>query len=128
MRIRQSISFVIVLVLWIAFAGCKGSGSVSTPKYVPTGQINFRGDGYEETVKDSIKQAVPIGTSVADAKRVLEESGCECSMETKNGKDRLHCTHSRKHGVWVTMVWQINCSIEDGKVADLESREYGIGP
>ena len=123
MRIRQSIAFVIVLVLSLAVAGCKGSGSVSTHKYVPTGQINF-----DTGTKESIKQAVPIGTPVADAKRILEESGCECEIETKNGKDRLRCTHSRKHGVWVTMVWQIFGAIEDGKVDDLECKMYGIGP
>ena len=66
MRGRYSIYCEIVLALWIAVVGCKGNGSVSTPKYVPTGQINFDA-GYEETVKDSIKQAVPIGTSVAEA-------------------------------------------------------------
>ena len=123
MELHHTIWIGTLIALSLTLVGCKASGTNSAPKQLASAPINF-----ENTTEESIRQVIPAGTPVADAKRILEESGCECSMETKGSQDRLRCSHSHKQGVWVTWVWQIFGSIEDGKVVDLECKRSGIGP
>lgn len=84
----------IVFVFCVALFGCKVSESNLIDKQDASGVIDF-----EKATEESIRLAVPIGTAVEEAKQTLEESGCKCTTDNKDGVSRLRCSQSHKQGV-----------------------------
>lgn len=85
-------------------------------------------------MKEALRRAIPTGTSLANARRFMEQEGFACKI-TRNGSfrgregiDYLYCDRSERYAHWVDQRWQIALVLEGDRVRDIEVAHGLIGP
>jgi hypothetical protein len=76
-----------------------------------------------------VQSWVPVGTSVADAIRLMERHGFTC-MVVEHGGTYLDCDYRSKGSIWnpVLVCGHASFSVTDGKVSEMQMSTYLKGP
>ena len=87
-------------------------------------------DSDNEVMRTRALAVVPVGTSLADAKRIMEGEGFRCReyVDTESGDPALNCGFSERAGIFVTWGWGVTFICPDGLVADARCSQGGTGP
>ena len=94
-----------------------------------------RGDKLSEQPAQAAAQIqiwVPVGTSLADARHIMEQHQFKCSMMTNSSfgdlkaADFLYCDHSA--GSPVSRRWQVALVLSDSKISDVRVSTGLVGP
>jgi hypothetical protein len=89
----------------------------------------FAFDKNEPAFLAEVEAAIPIGTSIEDAERILKANGFKCKRrDGSDGKPGLTARHSKPLGFLVSWVWVVWLTEEDGKVSGVTGSTAGLGP
>jgi hypothetical protein len=105
---------VFVLILLFAVGGCAHRELLSENEVKATSQV---------------QRWVPVGTSVADAQRIMEQHGFSC-LPVTNGVSSLNCDYRSSGSIWnpVLVCGQASFPVRDGKVSAVRVKTYLKGP
>lgn len=110
----------LILALTLALTGC-------------TSEEQLR----PKTATAQIMNWVPVGTSLANAKHIMEQRRFTCSLMTNSNFgdlkaiDFLYCDRSDSSNIVTPIVvrrWQVALILGDGKVSDVQVTTGLIGP
>ena len=79
-----------------------------------------------------VKRWIPVGTSVAHARRIMEQHGFACSLVTNSAfadlreTDYVYC--DRREGSMTQRRWQAALVLVDGKVSGVRVTTGLVGP
>lgn len=71
---------------------------------------------------------VPLGTSIEEAKKVMESHGFDCSASNDDTHPYLVCKASRNRGLMMAEVIRVILDNEAGKITKVEVVRYLDGP
>jgi hypothetical protein len=111
----------ILLALSLNLTGCS---SLSFRKEPPVPAIL---SGSNEEIREKLIQEIPIGSSRADAERVIRSLGLEPQPESNldTGKPLILCSYSGRKGLTGQNTWLIQIDCPDGQVTDIFCEQIG---
>lgn len=87
-----------------------------------------------QPMETAVREHVPVGTPLADAIRMMEQEGFQCSV-TRDGSfaereqiDYIDCVRRDQLGRWVTQSWRVALVLEGNQVADVLVSHGLTGP
>ena len=113
------------LLLTLCLSGCQTQAK----------QLDLTDDS--DKCRITVLSAVPIGTTITDARRTMEASGFTCTLIPKGRrseptviqiKDILHCDMMSKQNSMAFRRWQVMFIINEDKVEDATVTTGLIGP
>ena len=116
----------VVIAMLILVSGC-ASTSVQRD---PLPEILTVANGGDEEIVQRVLKRVPVGTPMDSAKQILIDAGLRCSVErdSQTGEQYLLCGYSDQIDTWVTWVYTIHITCDDGVVSHVSCNQHGIGP
>ena len=79
------------------------------------------------STREELLAQIQNGMAVTDAVRQLEEAGCSCKRDTRNGRALYDCSYAWNPGPITTYVWQVSVYFDDGMVTEVDARLDGVG-
>jgi len=110
---------ILVLAFILAASGCARSDKLSEQPAQAAAQI---------------QNWVPVGTSLADARHIMEQHQFKCSVMTNSSfgdlksADFLYCDYSASAGWPIIRRWQVALVLSDSKISDVRVSTGLIGP
>lgn len=117
MRMQRAI----LLGLVIFSGGCSSFGLRKEP---PIPSI-LRGSNQE--IRQNLLQKIPVGSSRADAERIIRSLGLEPQPESdlNTGQPLILCNYTGNTGLHKQTTWLIQIDCPDGKVTDIVCEQIG---
>lgn len=82
-----------------------------------------------ESSERSVRRAVPIGTTLEDAREIMEKRNFTCKLgRNKHGGQHLVCKIWESTGFLTSYVRRATFDIQDGRVSKVWFAEGGLGP
>lgn len=117
-------ALLITAFLVVVAAGCKSS---ALSQQQPTKPAILSGN--DTDVRERLLTEIPIGTTLAQAERIMQGHGFRCYKETndKTNEPYLWCRYSHMSDVWVEWTWNIMIHCPGGFVSEIQCSQYGTG-
>lgn len=77
--------------------------------------------------KTNILDRIPIGTPIDNARKIMDEAGCDCMMDSDDSGDYLYCYKAETIELTYSRVWKVFFYYQDGKVYDVSVTTGLIG-
>ncbi len=85
--------------------------------------------GDQAQVRERLLARIPIGTSQAEAERLVKSFGLELTPESELGfdsHDSINCRHTVRKGMFGQAFWIIQIDCPNGAVSDIICEQIGI--